>query len=159
MNRFKGYIFIFDHDGTLVDTSRVERPVFPKIKEILKLLQKNGNPVYVWTARDRYSLTKILQENKIYHYFEDFSCLEDGPKPFIGGIKKVLGSDLSKIVMIGDSPSDMKGGAELGAHCIGVDWTSGDESVKLELKKYGAHKVFSQQAQLLDYLETGETDV
>lgn len=160
MNTLKDHIFIFDHDGTLANTNRRDRPLFPYIKDLLKLLNDRGVPLYVWTARDRASTAKILQQNQVYQYFEYLCCQEDGFKPDTSGIREVLGQSKSR-VMIGDSNADMVGGRELGAFCIGVDWTSGHESVKLELEKNGAHLVFNDSNELLNYIKEnlGEINV
>lgn len=102
--------------------------LYPGISELLEKLKSEYN-LYVWTARDRRSTLFILKDLGIAKYFLDFSCVDDpvSPKPMPDGISHMLGEvDRSKVVVIGDSPGDLRGASAFGAKSIAACWDHPD---------------------------------
>ncbi len=98
--------------------------LYPGIKELLDELKKEYQ-LYVWTARDRRSTLFILRDLGVVEYFLDFSCVDDdnAPKPMPDGIERMVGDfDKSKVVVIGDSPGDIRGAKAYGAKSIAACW-------------------------------------
>jgi phosphoglycolate phosphatase len=114
---------VFDCDGTLIDTSQFKYRLYPGIKELLLALSAESK-LYVWTARDRLSTLRILQEQGVYQLFESICTVDDAlPKPHISGILELVGnSDKSHICMIGDTTSDILGAKNFGIKSIGATW-------------------------------------
>lgn len=114
---------VFDCDGTLIDTSQFRYSLFPGIKDLLIQLSPN-NSLYVWTARDRNSTLRILQELGVMHFFVGFCTSDDAyPKPHIGGIGQMLGEiNKAHVCVIGDSVNDVVGAKNFGVKSIGAAW-------------------------------------
>lgn len=100
--------------------------LFPDIKKLLLELTRLEYQLYVWTARDRRSCLLILKELGVANLFLDFRCLDDcDPKPNPRGLHEMLGDiKKSKIVMIGDSTSDISGAKNFGVASIAACWAS-----------------------------------
>jgi phosphoglycolate phosphatase len=131
---------VFDHDGTLVDTSGYNRSLFPGMLDFLNELTEHGVKLYVWTARGRRSTVEILDFFDITEMFSDLSC---GPealsKPSPEGIRNMLGDvDPQSVAVIGDSIGDLVGGAEFGALCIGAMWGHTNTSASKVMLENGA---------------------
>lgn len=114
---------VFDHDGTLVDTSKAPS-LFKGMHKLLQDLKEQGIKIYVWTARDRHSTVEILKSLDIIALFEDISCGNDcATKPSPEGLESMLfGVDKDKIAVIGDSPSDIAGAKNFGVLGIAAFW-------------------------------------
>jgi phosphoglycolate phosphatase-like HAD superfamily hydrolase len=114
---------VFDCDGTLVDTSSTKYILYPSIKTILTDLSQRA-VLSVWTARDRISTIRILNENQISPIFEAIYSSDDAfPKPHVKGLEELTcGSDKSKVFVVGDSRMDMMGAKNFGAKAIGALW-------------------------------------
>ncbi len=98
--------------------------LFPGIESLLHRLKENNFSLYVWTARDRLSTTKSLEYWNVLNFFSGMHCYDDGgTKPDPRGISKFLSDfDMQKVVMIGDSFSDLEGASNLGCHFLGAAW-------------------------------------
>lgn len=131
---------VFDHDGTLVDTSSYKRRLFPGIKDLLRYLKEQGLELFVWTARDRRSTIEILESLAIMSEFSMLNCAgESSAKPSSEGISSMLTQvDPSEVAVIGDSLGDMLGGREYGAYSIGALWAHGSEDSKQLMFEHGA---------------------
>lgn len=95
-------------------------------KLILDLLDREFQ-LYVWTARDRRSTLKILDDQNVLQHFLELRCLDDTtPKPHPQGLVEML-EDMpkDKIMLIGDSFSDTRGAKSFGIKSIGALWESG----------------------------------
>jgi phosphoglycolate phosphatase len=114
---------IFDCDGTLVDTNGPQYQLYPGIKELLTELSPE-HLLYVWTARDRVSTLRILEELELLPLFEDICTFTDAPpKPLTGGLLKLVGSrPKPAICVIGDSAYDMQGAKNFGVLALGAVW-------------------------------------
>jgi phosphoglycolate phosphatase len=115
---------VFDHDGTLVDTSSFNRGVYPGIKDLLSYLSTRGINLYVWTARDRRSTVEILDSLDIIGQFKEMSCGSEAlQKPSPEGISNMLRDiEPESVAVIGDSLGDVVGGSEFGALTFGAMW-------------------------------------
>jgi phosphoglycolate phosphatase len=114
---------VFDCDGTLIDTSERRFRLFPGIKELLVELSRE-HQLYVWTARDRLSTLRILEDCEVKGLFEAFATISDAPpKPATGGLFNLLSSTVKEsICVIGDSSNDMLGAKSFGVLAIGAIW-------------------------------------
>ena len=82
---------VFDCDGTLLDTSKNPYQLFPGIYELLKTLYEADFSLFIWTGRDRNSLVKILNDQKIISFIQDFKTINDpSPKPQTSGLREML---------------------------------------------------------------------
>ncbi len=117
------YHIVFDCDGTLVNTSSPRYIIYPEIKNILFELSQVAQ-LSVWTARDRYSLMRILNENQISQYFLGLYTSDDPyPKPHIKGLQILaVESQKSHVFVVGDSSMDILGAKNFGAFAIGATW-------------------------------------
>ena len=137
---------VFDCDGTLVDTTNSRYRLFPGIKELIIELATECM-LYVWTARDRLSTQRILEENGVANYFEALATISDfPPKPHIGGLMSMLtGVSKSSICVIGDSSNDMLGAKNYGVIGIGAIWNG--ETNPDFLKDAGADFIVSHPSE------------
>lgn len=146
---------IFDHDGTLVDTTSFKRELFPGIVELLKYLSSQGIKSYIWTARNRDSTVEILQSLAIIDHFSGFACGgEMKPKPSVQGLESLLIEDRSEsIALVGDSLGDMIGGRSFGALCIGALWGHGNLDGEKVMLESGADICFGNVLEFKKFLE------
>lgn len=114
---------VFDCDGTLVDTSNLKYNLYPGIKDLLMALA-NDSTLYVWTARDRRSTLRILEELGVLSLFEQICTVDDAlPKPHVSGLIDMLhDTDKSLICVIGDTSNDIVGAKNFGVRSIGALW-------------------------------------
>ncbi len=146
---------VFDHDGTLVDTTKVTRALYPGIKDLLGFLQEKGIELYVWTMRSRASTQEILQKLGVAGHFKDICGVDDAPgKPSAAGLEYLLPEvGGQNVIVIGDSLGDIIGGTSFGAHCIGASWGHGDTKAALTYKSYGAKASFLRVDDCKEYIE------
>lgn len=127
--------------------------LFKDVKELILKLGDLGYRLYVWTGRDRASTLRILKELDVAKYFFDFRCMDDTiPKPHPMGLEELVGEfDRSKVMMIGDSTTDISGAKSFGCKSIGALWCSfADEQ---RLKKAGADFLVSSPLECLKIIE------
>jgi phosphoglycolate phosphatase-like HAD superfamily hydrolase len=145
------YHVVFDCDGTLVDTSLSPYVLYPSIKKILTNLSLVAN-ISVWTARDRLSTLRILNEHQVTHFFQAiYSSDDDFPKPHVKGLEELtFGTDKTKVFVIGDSTMDMLGAKNFGAKAIGALWNG--QSHKNLLIEAGADFIAASPQECLDWI-------
>lgn len=153
MRKFKA--IVFDHDGTLVDTSSYQRLLYPGVKEMLTELAELGVDLYVWTARERGSLVEILQYLDIIGHFKLLSCGgETAAKPSALGISEMIFNiDPSEVVVIGDSLGDMQGGKSFGGYCVVAMWSHGQDEARKMYQEAGANECFLDVEDCLKFLK------
>lgn len=140
MARKKITHIVFDHDGTLVDTSGLDRVLYIGMKDLLKELRGQGIKLYIWTARGRKSTLEIIDEVGISSFFEELSCQgESSSKPSPEGIKHILYDvDPACVCVIGDSSGDMVGSKLYGSYGIGALWGHGTDRGRQVMMNSGA---------------------
>ena len=109
--------------------------LFPGIKDLILELSKDYQ-LYVWTARDRRSTLYILKDLEIASFFLEFRCVDDcAPKPLTEGLEQMVGDvDKDKVIVIGDSPTDIRGAKSFGVKSIAACWA--DERFFHESDRY-----------------------
>lgn len=153
MVKFKD--IVFDHDGTLVDTTVYPRSLFKGLKELLHDLNSQGVNCYIWTARNRQSTTEILTELGVIGQFKAMSCGgEMAQKPSVEGIEN-LGINPSKdgVLVIGDSLGDVIGGSSFGAFSAGALWGHGTDRGRAQMQKVGADICFATVEEFKKFLK------
>jgi len=145
---------VFDHDGTLVDTSRLERSLYPGIKDLVHFLADNNISMYVWTARSYASTKEILNKLGLASKFIDICGSNNAPgKPSPAGLEYLIPEvEAQNVIVIGDSLGDIIGGTKFGAHCIGASWGHGDETVAQMYAEYGAKASFLTVEECKQYI-------
>ncbi|MBA2404466.1 MAG: HAD family hydrolase [Bdellovibrionales bacterium] len=146
----KKYI-VFDCDGTLVDTSQLRYALYPGIKELLISLSADSL-IYVWTARDRRSTLRILDELKILALFEQICTVDDAlPKPHISGLQEMVGDfKKSQICVIGDTSNDILGAKNFGVKSVAASWNPSVNAVVM--KEAGADFIALKPQDCLEWL-------
>ncbi len=114
---FKRWIEISNQD-------QLKYVLFDSMRELLIKLGESGYRLYVWTARDRMSTMAILKSLDVAKFFYEFRCLDDTiPKPHPKGLEEMLENvDKSKVIMIGDSITDIQGAKSFGCQSIAALW-------------------------------------
>ncbi|MGE3608189.1 MAG: HAD family hydrolase [Bacteriovoracaceae bacterium] len=137
---------VFDCDGTLLNTREAKYSLYPGIKELLKELTSK-NLLYIWTARDRASVLRVLKDLEVIHYFENTWTVDDGlAKPHIFGLVQMLGKTSKEaICVIGDSSQDMLGAKNFNVLAIGAIWNT--ETKAQTLKDAGADFIVSHPSE------------
>lgn len=137
----------------LLQTTAPEVVVFPGIESLLRELTELGVELYVWTARDRRSTSRLLQSFDLMSFFHDMRCLDDTePKPSPQGLIELAGhyTDKSSLFVVGDSFTDMQGARLFGARGLGAAWeVSANPKSLLDA---GAERVFSEVEALHQFL-------
>lgn len=117
---------VFDHDGTLVDTSGQTPRIFPGIDTLLMELSARNVDLYLWSLRPRASLIRITKDLALYDYFRDLRGGDDcsNPKPHSQGLSELLaGYELDRVCHIGDGGGDFTGASSLGIPFIAACWS------------------------------------
>jgi phosphoglycolate phosphatase len=147
-------IFVFDHDGTLVDTEKT-RELYPGIKELLEQIENNGDKIFLWTARNRASTIEFLKTLGIIGKFCDICTSTDAqPKPVVDGLLAMLPDDYQtqEVFVIGDSYTDMIGARKINAKALGACWAHTNSEQAEILKEFGADYLFHSVKDLKDTL-------
>ncbi|MCT4641267.1 MAG: HAD hydrolase-like protein [Bacteriovoracaceae bacterium] len=142
---------IFDHDGTLVNTSGYPKHVFSYIEDILEEF-KHLN-LYVWTARNRQSTVDHLESFGINKYFKSIYTSSDGPSKPAGLDELVDAKFADQTIIIGDSAADMIGAKSFGGFAIGATWNSPSDEYTRFLLDAGADVVIDSTLKLKEFLK------
>ena len=144
---------VFDHDGTLVNTSVLPKSLYSGMKSLISAVRAEGVQLFVWTARNRRSTVEILESLGIISEFNELSCgIEAESKPSPEGIKNLLEDiDPNEVAVIGDSLGDIVGGTQFGARTFGALWGHGNNEASELFDDYGAEKSFVSVDECKDY--------
>ncbi|MBT8377644.1 MAG: HAD-IA family hydrolase [Ignavibacteria bacterium] len=110
--------------------------LYPGIKEILEYLRNNKYPLGIFTGKGREASMITLKYLGVEKYFDLIISGDDvkNHKPSAEGILKFLNHfklKPKKVLMIGDSVSDVKASKEAGIRIASALWDSyGEEKVK-----------------------------
>ena len=101
--------------------------LFPGIVESISQLRLLGAAIYLWTARDRASTLKILDNFNLINLFTDFRCGDDtATKPSPDGIMAMVGHvPKQDVIVVGDSHMDILGAKNFGCRSIAALWCQG----------------------------------
>ena len=129
--------------------------LYPGIKEILDFIKGKNIPLAIFTGKGRTAAYITLNELSIFNYFDLIVTGDDVKKhkPSAEGIIKFLTEfNLApeKVLMIGDSPSDIKASRDAGVKIASVVWDSYAKDKVLEL---GSDYVFNKVSELKEFLE------
>ncbi len=142
---------VFDCDGTLIDTSHLKYSLYPGIKELLLSLASES-VLYVWTARDRRSTLRILEELGVLGHFQQICTVDDAlAKPHISGLIDMLhDTKKSLICVIGDTSSDILGAKNFNVRSIGAIWNRSANAEAMQL--VGADFIAKTPEECLDWI-------
>lgn len=121
--------------------------LYEGIKEILHQLKDKGYPIGIFTGKGRESSIITLRKLRVDHYFDLIITGDDveNHKPSPEGILKFVnhfGLKPARVLMIGDSVSDVIASKEAGIKIASVLWDSyGKEEVKTLGSDYYFHTV------------------
>ena len=121
--------------------------LYPGIKEILELLKSKNFPLGIFTGKGREASMITLKYLDVHKYFNLIVTGDDvnNHKPSAEGIFKFVNQfNLipDKILMIGDSVSDVKAAKEAGVKIASALWDSyGHQEVKLMRSNYYFYSV------------------
>lgn len=108
------------------------------MEELRKRCGKNRMAVV--TGRPRKDCDKFLKLHGIDHLFDACVCMEDGPPkpdpfPVLKALELMGGIQASKsVVMVGDTPDDIRAAIACGCRAVGVATPEGAEASRLEGK-------------------------
>lgn len=127
--------------------------LFDGILELLDSLHYLGFRLHLWTARDEYSARKIMQVHGLEKFFVSFSfATEEDSKPHPKSLKfDWVSAGKNKVIMIGDTSSDIKGAQNIGAIRGVALW---DQNVKKDcLMEAGGELFFNQVSDFGNYMK------
>lgn len=127
--------------------------LFDGIKELLEELEKKNYALYIWSAGYKQAIIKTLIEYDIAKFFLDIRAVEDGlSKPHPYGLLDMLPEiPKEKVIVIGDSYTDIIGAKNYGCFSIAALWR-GLENHE-QLKECGAEYFAHHPHECLDIIE------
>ena len=135
----------------LLRTQGVLEPLFPRAREILGMLDRNGHLLGMATGKSRAGLLEVLDHHGLTALFVSFQTADRHPsKPHPRMLEEAMretGSAPAETLMVGDTSFDMEMARAAGARAIGVAW--GYHPPEL-LQAAGAELILDHFDQLLD---------
>lgn len=131
--------------------------LYQGIKEILNQIKDKGYPLGIFTGKGRKASLITLEKLGVDHYFDLIVTGDDvtNHKPSAEGILKFVNHfrlNPERVLMIGDSVSDIKASREAGIKIASVIWDSyGHEEVKSMQSDYYFTKVEELEQFLIKY--------
>ncbi len=128
--------------------------LYPGIKELLELIKSKNILLSIYTGKGRTAAEITLKKLGIYYYFDLIITGDDikGHKPSAEGILKFVEKfELQKenVLMIGDSPSDIKAAQSAGVEVASVVW---DSYAKNEVLTFNSDYVFYTVDELTNFI-------
>jgi phosphoglycolate phosphatase len=137
----------------LLRTQGVLEPLFPRTREVLGALDRNGHLLGIATGKSRSGLLEVLDHHGLTALFVSFQTADRHPsKPHPSMLEAAMretGSAPAETIMVGDTSFDMAMARAAGARAIGVAW--GYHPPEL-LRAAGAELILDDFDQLLDCL-------
>jgi HAD superfamily hydrolase (TIGR01509 family) len=129
--------------------------LYPGIKDLLSHLKKNEILLSIYTGKGRKAAVITLKKLEIYDYFNLIITGDDvkNHKPSAEGINKFMekfGLGKDEVLMIGDSPADVKAAKAAGVKIASVLWDSYAKEKVLQLK---SDFIFHSVEELRKFLE------
>jgi phosphoglycolate phosphatase len=135
----------------LLRAQGVLEPLFPRAREVLGVLDRNGHLLGVATGKSRAGLLEVLDHHGLTALFVSFQTADRHPsKPHPSMLEEAMretGSAPTETLMVGDTSFDMAMARAAGARAIGVAW--GYHPPEL-LQASGAELILENFDQLLD---------
>lgn len=128
--------------------------LYEGIKEILHQLKSKGYPIGIFTGKGRTASLITLEKLEVDHYFDLIITGDDveNHKPSPEGILKFVnhfGLKPERVLMIGDSVSDVMASKKAGIKIVSVLW---DSYGKKEVKTLGSDYYFHTVKELREFL-------
>ncbi len=128
--------------------------IYPGMKEILEKLKSRGVLLSIYTGKGREAAAITLKKIGVYDYFDLIITGDEVKehKPSPEGIElflKKFNLEKEDVIMIGDSPSDIKAANAAGVKVASVLW---DSLAKDHVLKMKSDYVFNSVAELKDFL-------
>ncbi|MEO8399628.1 MAG: HAD family hydrolase [Ignavibacteriaceae bacterium] len=147
-NARKDYYDFYTANHTIAD-------LYPGIKELLHFIKSKNVLLSIYTGKGRTAAEITLKELKIFSLFDLIITGDDikDHKPSPEGVTKFLEKfDLKKdeVLMIGDSPSDIKAARAAGIEIASVVW---DSYAKEEVLKLKSDYIFYSVEELKKFLD------
>ncbi|GAB3845733.1 HAD-IA family hydrolase [Micromonospora andamanensis] len=125
---------------------------FPGMAELVETLVQRGVLTAILTGKDRPRTVETLGRLHLDHLFAQVVTPDDPPagKPSGDGVRwlrRSLGAN--RVVMVGDSPVDIRAGAAGGAHTVACLWGAGSPTA---LAAAGPDHIVATPAALSDFL-------
>ena len=135
----------------LLRTQGVLEPLFPRTREVLDMLDRDGHLLGVATGKSRPGLLEVLDHHGLTALFVSLQTGDRHPsKPHPSMLEEAMretGSAPAETMMVGDTSFDMAMARAAGARAIGVAW--GNHAPEL-LAAAGAELILADFDQLLD---------
>jgi phosphoglycolate phosphatase len=135
----------------LLRTRGVLEPLFPRTREVLGMLDRNGHLLGVATGKSHSGLLEVLEHHRLTALFVSFQTADRHPsKPHPGMLEEAMretGSAPAETLMVGDTSFDMEMARAAGARPIGVAWGYHPPEM---LEAAGAELILEDFDQLLD---------
>jgi phosphoglycolate phosphatase len=135
----------------LLRTQGLLEPLFPRTREVLGTLDRNGHLLGVATGKSRAGLLEVLDHHGLTALFVSFQTADRHPsKPHPGMLQEAMretGSAPGETLMVGDTSFDMEMARAAGARAIGVAWGYHPPA---QLEAAGAELILENFDQLLD---------
>jgi len=134
--------------------------LYPGIMEILTFLKSKKIPLSIFTGKGRDAATITLNKLKIYDKFDMIVTGDDvkDHKPSPEGILMFIDKfklDKNSVLMIGDSPSDIKAAHSAGVKIASVLWDSYSKDKVLEME---SDYIFNTVGELKEFIKTSFND-
>ena len=113
--------------------------LYPGIKDILSYIKSKNTLLSIYTGKGKEAATITLKKLEIYDFFDLIITGDDvkNHKPSAEGVIKFIDNfnlAPSRVLMIGDSPVDIKAAHSAGIKVVSVVWDSYAKNEVLELK-------------------------
>ena len=141
------YYNFYSENHTMAD-------LYPGIFDILTYIKSKKIPLSIFTGKGRDAAIITLKKLKIYDFFEMIITGDDVKehKPSPEGILRFVEKfrlNPERVLMIGDSPSDIKASRAAGVKIASVLWDNYSQAKEIELK---SDYVFHEVSELREFL-------
>ena len=134
-------------------SERFTYALFDGVSELLNDLSRAGFHLHLWTAREEHSARNILTAHGLEHFFSSLNfATHIDSKPKASSLRMDWEAiDKNQIIVVGDSPSDIKGAKNIRAIGAAALWDS--HAQKSLLVDAGAELFFHQLSDFRDWLK------
>ena len=133
-----------------------ENRVYPGVRNMLRILKREGASLAVVTGKPAFATGKILEHFGLSRFFDRVTCATDGHAEKELLIAQTLPEDHGEVWMVGDRRFDMEGGKKAGVRTLGVTYGYGSEQ---ELTETGADRIAHTVGEVTEILCPGALPV